>query len=82
MNPSQISEKVLSLLRKEVPNAKGYELGALLISIGCWLIFIEVPTLKEELKPMMLLSRQLMEQEEIKALLEKKKEEGEKKDDE
>lgn len=56
-------DDVLRLLKKRIPEAELYELGALLITTGCFLVSSAIPDLKIQLVPIAELAHQLLNQE-------------------
>lgn len=66
---AEVSDKVVHNLTQELPTAELHELGALLISIGCFLTASAIPDLWPRLKDTANLSHELLNQEKMKAKL-------------
>jgi hypothetical protein len=62
-NHKQDIDDAIRFLKKQIPNAELYELGALLISAGCFLVASAIPELKPQLVPPANLAHQLLNQE-------------------
>lgn len=56
-------DEVIKLLHHKIPNAELYELGALLMSAGSYLVASAIPELKPQLVPFANLAHQLLTQE-------------------
>ena len=65
---STISDEMVHELTKRLPSAELHELGAVFISIGCFLAANAIPDLWPQVKPAAILSHQLLNQK----LLQKK----------
>jgi len=63
---SNISDEAVRILSAKLPDAELYELGAMFLSIGCYLTANAIPDLWPQLKNTALLSQQLLNQEEAK----------------
>lgn len=66
---AKISDDVVVDLTHRLPKAELYELGSLLISIGCFITASAIPELWPRLKPTAELSHELLFQKEIKQKL-------------
>ena len=62
----QISDELVHGMTKRLPQAELYELGAVFISIGCFLTASAIPDLWPQLKETANLSHQLLNQKENK----------------
>lgn len=62
----QISNEMVHALTQRLPRAELYELGAVFISIGCFLTASAIPDLWPQLKDTANLSHQLLNQKENK----------------
>lgn len=61
-----ISDEVVRLLVAKLPDAELYELGAMMLSIGCFLTANALPDMWPQLRNTAVLSHQLLHQEEAK----------------
>jgi len=62
-----ISDEVVKMLDSKLPNAELYEMGAILISMGTFMVANAIPDLWAHVKPAAILAHQLMNQEEAKS---------------
>jgi hypothetical protein len=59
---SLISDEMVHALTEKIPTAELHELGAIFISIGCYLTATAIPDLWPQLKPAAVLAHQLLNQ--------------------
>lgn len=61
---TQHVDETIRYLRKKIPDAELYELGAILMSAGAYLVSAAIPDMKEQLIPFANIAHQLLTQEE------------------